>query len=375
MDEREKTRETETKMGEIPPRRGREDGRLLGESLNILDLSQLESDRARAIRQNISQRIVGQEGGVDAIIDILEKYHACLHDPNRPIGSALFLGPTGTGKTRLIEALCESIGNSPHHCVKIDCGEFQHSHEIAKLIGSPPGYLGHKETPARFTQKTLDGLHTSNYDLSIIFFDEIEKASDSLWHLLLSILDKGTITLGDNSVTNFQKTIILMTSNAGSVEMDKLIHGGGIGFNTKTAVDEKEIAEVGLSSAKKKFTPEFINRLDRLVPFHTLTKEQVMKICDLEIDIVQHNILSHSKNILFLRATEEAKREMVREGFNPKYNGRNIRRVIEQNIEIPIARIIASGIAGQEDTIVVDYKNGGYVLGHIRKEKKENDRP
>lgn len=335
--------------------------------MNILDLTQIESDRAKAIRETLRSKVIGQQEGIDAIIDIIEKYHANLHDKNRPIGTALFLGPTGVGKTRLIESFCEAIGNDTHHCVKIDCGEFQHSHEIAKLIGSPPGYLGHKETPARFTQKTLNALHTEHYKLSIIFFDEIEKASDSLWHLLLTIMDKATITLGDNSTTDFKDTVILMTSNAGSAEMDKLIHGGGIGFNKLAGVDEAGIAEIGISSAKKKFTPEFINRLDRIIAFHTLTKEQIEKVCDLEINIIQQNILSKSKNIIFLNVTKEARRALIDEGYDPKYNGRNIRRVIEQRLEIPLARIIASGIAGQEDEIVLDYKNRGYVYGHKTK--------
>lgn len=328
-----------------------------------LDINSIESDKAREVRKKLTEKIIGQPEGINAIVDILEKYNAQLYDKHRPIGSTLFLGPTGTGKTRLVEAFCECLGNSPYHCVKVDCGEFQHSHEIAKLVGSPPGYLGHKETPARFTQKTLDSLHTDNYKLSVIFFDEIEKASDSLWHLLLSILDKATITLGDNSTTNFHDTIIMMTSNAGSVEMDRLISGGGIGFEATNVVNNKGIAEIGIAAAKKKFTPEFINRLDRIVAFNTLTKEQITKICDLELDAVQQNILSQSKKILFLGVTTAAKEELIRQGYDPKYNGRNIRRVIEKEIEIPIARVIASNLVGQGDTILVDY-NGQFIFGH-----------
>jgi ATP-dependent Clp protease ATP-binding subunit ClpB len=337
-----------------------------------LDISEIESAEAKAIRKIITEKVVGQEEGVNAIIDILERYHAGLHDPSRPIGSALFLGPTGTGKTRVIEALCEAIGNSPHHCVKVDCGEFQHSHEIAKLIGSPPGYLGHRETPARFTQKTIDGLFTPNHELAIIFFDEIEKASDALWHLLLSILDKATITLGDNSTTNFKDTIILMTSNAGGEEMDRLLRGGGMGFSAPgLEVNEEEIAEKGKSAARKKFTPEFLNRLDRIIAFHTLSRDQIKKICDLELDTVQQNIISLSHEVLFIDVKDAAKGALIEEGYDPKYNGRNIRRVIEQRISLPLSRIIAAGVTKQQDTIQIDY-NEGYVFRHIEKDESEN---
>jgi ATP-dependent Clp protease ATP-binding subunit ClpB len=337
-------------------------------SYKILDLKNIESPKAQAIRKTLERKVVGQQEGINALVDIIEKYHAKLHDKNRPIGSALFLGPTGSGKTRLVESFCAAIGQSEHSCVKIDCGEFQHSHEIAKLIGSPPGYLGHRETPPRLKQNVIDALFTPDYGLAVIFFDEIEKASDSLWHLLLGILDKAKVTCGDSSVTDFSNTIILMTSNAGSSEMDRILNGGGLGFAVPSiGVDEAKIADIGISAAKTKFTPEFINRLDRMVAFHTLSKAQIERVCDLEIEAIQTNILMHSHNILFLKISPAAKKALIEEGYDPKYNGRNIRRTIEKRIELPVARIIASELTKPGSELLVDYKRGEYQFGLLER--------
>ena len=176
----------------------------------------LHSQKVVTLRDKFASLIVGQEEAINAITNCLEKFLSGLSDPNRPIASLLFLGPTGTGKTSVVEAFADGLTGSPNHMIKIDCAEFQVEHEIAKLIGSPPGYLGHRDTPARFKDETLTALRTFDVPFTIILFDEIEKASDSLWHLLLGILDRGKITLGDNSITDFTKTIIFMTSNVGS---------------------------------------------------------------------------------------------------------------------------------------------------------------
>lgn len=333
-----------------------------------LDISKIESPKAKAVRKNLERRVVGQTEAKDAVIDIIEKYNSNLYDHSRPIGSALFLGPTGTGKNRIVEALCESVGVNKDSCIKIDCGEFQHSHEIAKLLGSPPGYLGHRETPPRLTQEYLDALHSVDYKLSIVLFDELEKATDALWHMLLGILDKGIVTLGDNRKTDFRKSIILMTSNVGSAEMDSSMHGG-LGYVPNTEVDEKKLASIGISAAKKKFTPEFINRLDRIVPFHTLTKNQIQQICDMELAAVQNDVLTKTNPILIFKTSPAAKRRLIEEGFDPKYNGRNIRRVIEREIEIPLARIIASGYVKPMQQVIVDYKDK-FTFGVIDEENR-----
>src|SRR5215208_4865601 len=196
-----------------------------------------KSPRAQDFEERLTSRIVGQERAVRRMSGLYQIYLAGMNNPQRPIGTMLFLGPTGSGKTRVIEAAAEVLYGDPNAIVKIDCAEFQHSHEIAKLIGSPPGYLGHRETSPMLTQENLDKSHTDDTKLTFVLFDEIEKASDSLWQLLLGILDKATLTLGDNRRVDFSKTVVIMTSNLGAREMSEMI-SGGIGFAPKKGVDQ-----------------------------------------------------------------------------------------------------------------------------------------
>ncbi len=198
--------------------------------------------------------IVGQERAVRRMSGLFQIYLAGMNNPSRPIGTMLFLGPTGSGKTRVVEAAAEVLFGEPHAVVKIDCAEFQHSHEIAKLIGSPPGYLGHRETSPMLTQENLDKAHTDDTKLTFVLFDEIEKASDSLWQLLLGILDKATLTLGDNRRVDFSRTIVIMTSNLGAREMSDMI-SGGIGFApTRAAASRRKTT---------RSTPRSIARLSK----------------------------------------------------------------------------------------------------------------
>src|ERR1700682_5674074 len=183
-----------------------------------LDPTQTGQD-AEKLYTDLHKRIVGQEEAIDQIVNIYQMYLAGMNSPCRPIGNFLFLGPTGSGKTRLVEASAESLVGDSRAMIKIDCAEFQHSHEIAKLIGSPPGYLGHRETHPLLSQEVLNQYHTEKIKLSFVLFDEIEKASDALWNLLLGILDKATLTLGDNRRVGFSRAMIFMTSNLGATKM------------------------------------------------------------------------------------------------------------------------------------------------------------
>ena len=225
---------------------------------------------AEALETTLNRMIVGQAEAVQAILSIYQTHVAGLAPPLRPIGNFLFLGPTGSGKTRIVEATAEALLFNPRALIKIDCAEFQHSHEIAKLIGSPPGYLGHRETHALLSQEVLNQHHTATVKISIVLFDEIEKASDALWNLLLGILDKGTLTLGDNRRVDFSQALIFMTSNLGASEMNALLHPS-FGFHGAPAeVEAKKISKIGLAASRRKFTPEFVNRLDRIVTFKPL---------------------------------------------------------------------------------------------------------
>src|SRR6188768_3237845 len=229
-----------------------------------------KSPRAAEFENKLSDLIVGQERAVRRMSGLFQIYLAGMNNPARPIGTMLFLGPTGSGKTRVVEAAADVLFNEPYAVVKIDCAEFQHSHEIAKLIGSPPGYLGHRETSPMLTQENLDKAHTEDTKLTYVLFDEIEKASDSLWQLLLGILDKATLTLGDNRRVDLSQCIIIMTSNLGAGEMSNMVDGG-LGFSRKAlqvdaAFDDK-ISRTAVDAARRKFSPEFMNRIDKSVVF------------------------------------------------------------------------------------------------------------
>jgi ATP-dependent Clp protease ATP-binding subunit ClpB len=245
---------------------------------------------AEDFERNLRRRIVGQEPAMEKVTEIYQMFLAGLNPPGRPVGNLLFLGPTGSGKTRVVEAMAECLFGDPRALIKIDCAEFQHSHEIAKLIGSPPGYLGHRETHPLLTQEALNQWHTDKLKLSLLLFDEIEKASDSLWQLLLGILDKATLTLGDNRRVDLSQCVIIMTSNLGAGEMNELITGG-MGFGQKpnqvdTRLDDK-ITRTAVDAARRKFSPEFMNRIDKAVVFKTLKPEHLEQILEIELGMVQ----------------------------------------------------------------------------------------
>src|SRR5512136_1502107 len=235
-----------------------------------LDPSRRSSD-AQDFETALRRKIVGQEQAVEKVVEIYQMFLAGLNAPGRPVGNLLFLGPTGSGKTRVVEAMAESLFGDPRAIIKIDCAEFQHSHEIAKLIGSPPGYLGHRETHPLLTQEALNQWYTEKLKLTLLLFDEIEKASDALWQLLLGILDKATLTLGDNRRVDLSQCLIVLTSNLGAKEMSELITGS-IGFaptvpaESQPKLDEK-VERTASAAAKRKFAPEFMNRIDKVVVF------------------------------------------------------------------------------------------------------------
>src|SRR5258706_1940981 len=226
----------------------------------------LRSLESLEIEAQLRNKVVGQEQAVRALVDVLQVYFADMRAVGRPVGSFLFLGPTGSGKTRIVEAAAEILFGDPRAFIKVDCAEFQHSHEIAKLIGSPPGYLGHRETHPLITQEELAKYHTGKLMLSFLLFDEIEKASDALWKLLLGMLDKATLTLGDNRRVDLSHTIIFLTSNLGGGEITELMTGG-MGFvqprdERQDRLDVK-VERTAQEAAQKKFSPEFMNRLEK----------------------------------------------------------------------------------------------------------------
>src|SRR5882762_1945965 len=259
---------------------------------------EMRSSEVLDFERRLLGKIVGQDRAVSRIVNMYQIYLAGMAMPGRPIGNLLFLGPTGSGKTRIVEASAEILFGSPRAFIKIDCAEFQHSHEIAKLIGSPPGYLGHRETHPLITQEALAANHTDKLKLSFLLFDEIEKASDALWQLLLGMLDKATLTLGDNRKVDLSRCVVFMTSNLGGGEITELMEGG-MGFvqpkdKPVTGLDEK-VQRTALEAARRKFSPEFMNRLDKVVVFHSLQLHQLEEILQIELSRVQQRVLETEK--------------------------------------------------------------------------------
>ena len=326
----------------------------------------LTGNEAVKLHTDLVNRIVGQDEAIDQIVSVYQTYLAGMSSPGRPIGNLLFLGPTGTGKTRLVEATAESLLGDARAVIKVDCAEFQHSHEIAKLIGSPPGYLGHRETHAILCQEALNQYHHEGMKVSFILFDEIEKASDALWNLLLGILDKGTLTLGDNRKVDFSQSLIFMTSNLGAAEMSNLLRPR-LGFATsnveRSAIDGDvseemtgKLSRAGLEAARRKFTPEFMNRIDKVVVFRPLGSEQLQKILGLELAQLQQRIIRAPGSVPFvMNLTEPARAYMLNEGTDMKYGARHLKRAIERSLVHPLSNLIASEQIRAGDLVSIDY--------------------
>jgi len=324
--------------------------------------------RAQRFGEELSARIVGQEKAVEGISNLYQLFLAGMNQSNRPLGTLLFLGPTGSGKTRVVEAAAEVLFGNPNAVIKIDCAEFQHSHEIAKLIGSPPGYLGHRETSPLLTQENLDRFHTDETPVSIVLFDEIEKASDALWQLLLGVLDKATLTLGDNSRVNFSRSIIVMTSNLGAREMSELTNAG-IGFaaaaqrsaSVTRDLDEK-IYSTAVQAANRNFSPEFMNRIDKVVVFQSLTEPHLRQILELELSAVQERIMNTASTKFVFHCSDAVKEMLLHEGFDPRYGARHLKRSIERNLVLPMSNLVATGQVDFGDSMYVELDDNGYDI-------------
>src|SRR6202165_1844857 len=314
-------------------------------------------------------RIVGQEEGVHALVDLYQVFRAGLNSPGRPVGNLLFLGPTGSGKTRIVEAAAEILFGEARAVIKIDCAEFKHSHEIPKLIGSPPGYLGHRETHPLITHETLSAGHTDKLKLSFLLFDEIEKASDALWQLLLGMLDKATLTLGDNRRVDLSQTVIFLTSNLGGGEITELMEGG-MGFvqpkdKPAAGLDEK-VERRAVEAARRKFSPEFMNRLDKIVVFHPLRREQLEKVLEIELGQVQQRVLETAKGQFLFRVTDAGRDFLLQEGTDQRYGARHLKRSIERHVVYPLANLLATEQVHLGDLVCIDWNNEQDCLTCVR---------
>ena len=328
--------------------------------------ARVKSPRVQEFDEKLAARIIGQEKAVHWMSSLYQLFLAGLNQTNRPVGTLLFLGPTGSGKTRVVEAAAEVLFGDANAVIKIDCAEFQHSHEISKLIGSPPGYLGHRETSPLLSQENLDRFKTEETPLSLVLFDEIEKASDALWKLLLGILDKGTLTLGDNRRVDFSRCVIVMTSNLGAREISGLMTAG-IGFTAaqganSASVDsntDEQIYRTAVQAASRNFAPEFMNRIDKVVVFHSLNEQHLRQILDLELCALQDRILRSAATKFVFQCSTAVKELLLREGIDYRYGARHLKRSIERLLVLPISNLVATGQVEVGDSVYVDLDDSG----------------
>jgi len=339
---------------------------------------QLDPRRRSADSQDfesaLRQKIVGQEEAVQAVAELYQVFRAGLNSPGRPLGNMLFLGPTGAGKTRVVEAVAEALFGNPRAMLKVDCAEFQQPHEIAKLIGAPPGYMGHRETHPLITQESLAQNYTDKVKVSLLLFDEIEKASDALWQLLLGILDKATLTLGDNRRVDLSQTMIFMTSNLGGGEITTLMTGG-LGFAPATKAESEarldaKVERTAVEAAKRRFAPEFINRIDKVVVFHPLRSEHLEQILDMELGNLQQRISESTPVKFVIRAMQPARKFLLREGTDEKYGARHLKRAIERHVVCPLANLLATGQVSCGDVLSITWDGErSELIFHIEPEK------
>ena len=295
----------------------------------------------------LSQKVVGQSAATKAIVPYVYMYQSGLAPVGRPAGVFLLLGPTGTGKTKTVEAIAELLHGDEKKILKIDCGEFQMEHETAKLVGAPPGFLGHRETTPLLTQQQLTEVTSPDCDLALVLFDEIEKAAHSITQLLLGILDKGILRLGDNTIVNFEKSLIFFTSNLGAREMMKEINPE-IGFQRVMGKSQADLTtrleSIALGAVRKRFSPEFVNRIDAVVTYNPLDAEAIEAILDHDLRALQTHVnLRLGARYFSIEVTPEARESLVRTGISREYGARELKRTIHRQLTQPLATMVAKG--------------------------------
>ena len=315
--------------------------------------------------RQLSDRVVGQPQALHQIVPYVQMHEAGLAPEGRPVGVFLLLGPTGTGKTKTVEMLAQVLHGSEKHMLKVDCGEFQMEHEVAKLIGAPPGYLGHRETQPMLSQQKLNGVTSDRSSLALVLFDEIEKAAPSMTRLLLGVLDKATLRLGDNATVNFERTIIFLTSNLGADAMRKQLRPG---FGFETMVDGsrgslRKLESIGMNAVRRKFSPEFVNRIDAVVTYQPLDAGALATIVDQQIEALEKHIENRLMDRAFgIDVTDAAREFLLRKGTSDEYGARELKRVILRNVTQPLAAMVSSGAILPEDVVKIDVDGDGLTL-------------
>ncbi len=303
-------------------------------------------DPAEDLAARLARKVVGQPAATKVIVPYIQMFQAGLAPEGRPVGVFLLLGPTGTGKTKTIEALAELLHGSEKNVLKVDCGEFQMEHEVAKLIGAPPGYLGHRETQPMLTQQKLNAVTSEHCALSLVLFDEIEKAAPSMTRLLLGVLDKGVLRLGDNSTVNFEKSLVFLTSNLGARDMTREMNPE-FGFQSAHVADRADLTSklqsIGLSAVKKKFSPEFVNRIDCIITYQPLTVESLSTILDQHIVDLQNHVNTRLGERSFtLDVPFDTRQFLLQKGTSQEYGARELNRTIHRYLTQPLATMVAT---------------------------------
>lgn len=305
----------------------------------------------------LNRNVIGQGKAIDTVVRLLQNIKAGLREPNRPAGSLFLMGPTGVGKTALCEAVATSLHGSPKNLLVINCGEYQMEHEVAKLIGAPPGYLGHRETQPILSQQRLSQGASPHCPTPLVLFDEIEKASNSMMRLLLGILDKATLRLGDNSSVNFEEAVIFFTSNLGAKELSRQ-HTSQY-FAPQPAVTNGSAAISGERAAKKSFSPEFWNRLDRIITFDHLHADQLSHILDLELLKLE----ARGRGRFLLEVGKEAKAQILKEGTSMVYGARELKRTLDRHLVEPLSNLLVSAQIPKGHSVHVNWVDGEMKFG------------
>ena len=313
----------------------------------VQKLQEEESERLRLLEEELHKRVIGQDEAVSAVAKAVRRGRVGLKDPNRPIGSFLFLGPTGVGKTELSKALAEAVFGQENEIIRVDMSEYMEKHSVSKMIGSPPGYVGY-EDGGQLSEKVR------RHPYSVILFDEIEKAHLDVFNILLQILEDGHVTDAQGRKVSFKNTIIIMTSNAGAQQIISPKH---LGFGTKedAEADYKKMKEGVLEEVKKIFKPEFINRIDEMLVFHTLSQENIQEI--VKIMIAALNKRLEAQMGIVLDVSKEAIEYLAKSGFDKDYGARPIRRSIQTKIEDELADRVLSGEIKQGGKVSVGFED------------------
>ena len=297
------------------------------------------------LARELRQRLVGQDAAVDLIVPFVEMYQAGLSPEGRPAGVFLLLGPSGTGKTRTVEALADVLHGSEKHLLRVDCGEYQMDHEVAKLIGAPPGYLGHRETQPLLNQARVNAVASDRSGISLVLFDEIEKAAPSLARLLLGVLDKGTLRLGDNNTVHFDRCLIFMTSNLGAEAMMREFQPSW-GFPREVNAVEagNKVQAITKEAMKRRFSPEFINRIDGVATYRPLDQAAMDRILDLQLAQLQKHLNQRLGLRAFTLEVRPAARQfLLAKGVSLEYGARELKRVLQKHLLQPLSSLIVAG--------------------------------